>query len=145
MDHPTVTLLRAAYNALTKEISAATQEAAPALRPSHGNVMEQLDFEDGQRLTDLADGAGMAPQSIGELVDQLEDLGYVERRPDPDDRRVKRVYITPKGRKVSEIARDAVLETENALNDALGKKGLDAMRNQLQRIIDELSEGSGSR
>jgi DNA-binding MarR family transcriptional regulator len=143
MDHPTVTLLRAAYNALTKEISAATQQTAPALRPSHGNVMEQLDIEDGQRLTDLADGAGMAPQSIGELVDQLEDLGYVERRPDPDDRRVKRVYITPKGRTVSETARVAVLETETALNGVLGKKGLEAMRNQLQRIIDEVSQRSG--
>lgn len=138
MDLPTVALLRSAYNALSKEISAAMQEAAPDQRPSHGNVMEQLDFNDGQRLTDLAEGAGMAPQSIGELVDQLEELGYVERRPDPDDRRAKRIYRTEKGKKASDIARAAAFETEAVLNSLLGEKRLAELRWQLMRIVDEI-------
>lgn len=141
-DIPTVALLRAAYNTLSKEISAAVQQVAPDQRPSHGNVMEQLDFEDGQRLTDLADGAGMAPQSIGELVDQLEELGYVERRPDPDDRRAKRIYRTAKGEKASETARTTALATEAALSDLLGEDELAELRTQLARIVDVLG-GNG--
>lgn len=100
--------------------------------------MEQLDFDDGQRLTDLAEGAGMAPQSIGELVDQLEELGYVERRPDPDDRRAKRIYRTEKGKKASDIARAAAFETEAVLNRLLGEKRLAELRVQLMRIVDEI-------
>lgn len=138
MDIPTVALLRAAYNILAKEISVAVQEVAPDQRPSHGNVMEQLDFEDGQRLTDLAEGAGMAPQSIGELVDQLEELGYVERRPDPDDRRAKRIYRTAKGEKATETARTTAFATETALSDLLGEEELAGLRSQLLRIVDEM-------
>jgi DNA-binding MarR family transcriptional regulator len=142
MDLPTVALLRSAYNALSKQISVAMQEVAPDQRPSHGNVMEQLDFEDGLRLTDLAEGAGMAPQSIGELVDQLEDLGYVERRPDPDDRRAKRVYRTAKGRKASETARATAFGTEAELRDLLGDEELARFRMMLIRIVDEVG-GNG--
>lgn len=138
MNAPTVALLRAAYNTLSKEISTAVQEVVPDQRPSHGNVMEQLDFEDGQRLTDLAEGAGMAPQSIGELVDQLEELGYVERRPDPDDRRAKRIYRTAKGEKASETARTTAFATEAALSDLLGEEELAKLRSQLLRIIDQI-------
>jgi hypothetical protein len=40
--------------------------------------MEQLDFNDGMRVTDLAKGAELTPQSALELVDQLEALGYLD-------------------------------------------------------------------
>ncbi len=38
--------------------------------------------------------ARASPQSMGELVDDLETKGYVERRPDPADRRAKRIHLT---------------------------------------------------
>lgn len=138
MNLPTVALLRSAYNALSNRIGAAVREVAPDQRPAHGNVMEQLDMEDGQRLTDLARGAGMSPQSIGELVDQLEELGYVERRPDPDDRRAKRIYRTAKGRKASETAFRAAYATETELEQLLGEEPLDELRSRLRRIIEHL-------
>lgn len=137
MELPTVALLRSAYNALSTQIGSAVGRVAPDQRPSHGNVMEQLDLEDGLRLTDLAERAGMAPQSIGELVDQLEELGYVERRPDPDDRRAKRIYRTAKGKKVSETAVAAAFETEEDLKDLFGEERLAELRRQLMRIINE--------
>lgn len=143
MDLPTVALLRAAYNTLSKEISTAVQEVAPDQRPSHGNVMEQLDFQDGQRLIDLAEGAGMAPQSIGELVDQLEAMGYVERRPDPDDRRAKRIYRTNKAKRVSETARRTALAVEDELRALLGKDQLELLRSHLHRIIADVGSTHG--
>jgi DNA-binding MarR family transcriptional regulator len=45
--------------------------------------MEMLAIQDGLRLTDIAARAGMAPQSMGELVDDLVSKGYLERREDP--------------------------------------------------------------
>lgn len=133
---PTVALLRLAYHELANEVGAAVRRVAPDQRPAHGSIMEQLDFEDGQRLTDLADGAGIAPQSAGELVDQLESLGYVERRPDPDDRRAKRIYRTIKAKKASKAAIDAAQKSEHELKQLLGKKRLDALRNALEQIVE---------
>lgn len=136
MDIPTVALLRRAYNELANEIGAAARAVAPDQKPSHGNIMEQLDLEDGQRLTDLAEGAGMAPQSASELVDQLEALGYVERRPDPDDRRAKRIYRTARAKKASEAAIKAARRSEQELQKLLGEKRLRALRQDLKHIIE---------
>ncbi|MDQ3226562.1 MAG: hypothetical protein M3Q50_08035, partial [Chloroflexota bacterium] len=64
---PSSALLRLAYNTLAARIYAAVVAgtAFDDLRPSHGNTMEQLELEDGLRLTDLAARAGMTAQSMG--------------------------------------------------------------------------------
>ena len=136
MDIPTVALLRLAYHELAKEVGAAVRAVASDQKPSHGSIMEQLDFEDGLRLTDLAEGAGIAPQSAGELVDQLEALGYIERRPDPDDRRAKRIHRTAKAKKASKAAIAAAQRSEQELKTLLGGKRLTALREELKRIVE---------
>jgi DNA-binding MarR family transcriptional regulator len=68
----------------------------PELRPRHGAVLAYLD-EEGSRATELAAQSGRHKQVIGTLVDELVELGYVERQPDPADRRAKLVVPTAKG------------------------------------------------
>jgi DNA-binding MarR family transcriptional regulator len=92
-----------------------SEQGHPRLRPRHGAVMAYLD-EEGSRATDLAAQSGQHKQVIGTLVDELVELGYVERRPDPADRRAKLIVPTEKGR--DHMARsDAVIaemEAEHA-------------------------------
>ncbi|WIV57249.1 MarR family winged helix-turn-helix transcriptional regulator [Amycolatopsis nalaikhensis] len=66
------------------------------LHPRHGAVLAYLD-KDGVRATELSRLSGQHKQVIGKLVDELEELGYVERRPDPADRRAKLVCPTERG------------------------------------------------
>ncbi|GGK91995.1 hypothetical protein Sme01_54410 [Sphaerisporangium melleum] len=66
------------------------------LHPRHGAVLAYLDTE-GLRATELARLSGQHKQVIGTLVDELVTLGYVERRPDPADRRAKLVCPTERG------------------------------------------------
>lgn len=73
------------------------------LQPSHQVVFASL-APDGSRLTHLARRAGMTKQAMGQIVDDLERLGYVERTPDPADGRAKLVRFTPLG---LEFVRDA--------------------------------------
>lgn len=136
MDTPTVVLLRLARDLLSAEVGAEVRKVAPDQRRAQGSVMEQLDFEDGLRLTDLAKGAGMTPQAIGELVDQLEALGYVERRPDPDDRRAKRIYRTMRARRASEAAIDTAHRIDGELSELLGPERLAALKQDLIRIVE---------
>ena len=138
MDVPLFGLFRFAYNQLSQEVTAAVAEVVPEQKPSYGNVMEQLDYRDGMRLTDLAKGAGMAPQSIGELVDQLEDLGMVERRPDPDDRRAKRVYLTEKAREAQQAAFGAVMATDQKIVEILGPERFARLRADVIEVIEAL-------
>lgn len=134
---PSSALLRTAYNALAARIFASVVSGSDFddLRPSHGNAMEQLEIEDGLRLTDLAARAGITVQSMGELVDDLEVKGYVERRPDPDDRRAKRIYLTDRGRKNARVAKRATADVENYLAELLGQQRYHLLRCTLEDII----------
>ena len=136
-DPPSSALLRTAYNALAARIFASVVSGTnfDDLRPSHGNAMEQLEIEDGLRLSDLAIRAGITPQSMGELVDDLEVKGYVERRPDPDDRRAKRIYLTDRGLKNARVAKRATADVENYLAELLGEQHYDLLRGILKDII----------
>lgn len=66
------------------------------LKHRHGAVLAYLDPE-GVRPTELSRLSGQHKQIVGTLVDELEALGYVERRPDPSDRRAKLICPTERG------------------------------------------------
>jgi DNA-binding MarR family transcriptional regulator len=59
-------------------------------------------------MRELADHLVLDPSNLTALVDRLEELGLVERTVDPDDRRVKRVVLTPRGRALADEAVDFV-------------------------------------
>jgi len=134
-DPSTPTLLRTAYNALSAVIYRAVSQAGAAdLRPAHGNAMEMLAIQDGLRLTDIAARAGMAPQSMGEIVDDLVEKGYLTRREDPSDRRAKRIYLTRKGRESAQASRIALVEVERRISETLGPHDYQEMRRNLAAI-----------
>ena len=144
---PTNALLRTAYNALSARIFAGVKAGRDFddLRPAHGNAMEQLELHDGLRLTEMAARAGITVQSMGELVDDLEAKGYLERRPDPKDRRAKRIHLTTRGRRNARIAKQATADVEDHLADLLGRQRYQQLRRSLQEIIarDEQRNASG--
>ncbi|MFQ5534948.1 MAG: MarR family winged helix-turn-helix transcriptional regulator [Sphingomonadales bacterium] len=59
-------------------------------------VVAHLYRNDGQTQTELAEELDMEKAPLGRLLDRLEASGWVERRPDPHDRRAKRVFKTDK-------------------------------------------------
>jgi len=65
------------------------------------------------------------------LLDSLERLDYLERRPDPDDLRSKRVALTPRGTAAISVIRDAVGEIETTWAQQLGPKRFAQLRNLL--------------
>lgn len=67
------------------------------LRAAHTQVFESLD-RDGTRLTTMAERAQMSHQAMGEMVEELIRLGYLERVPDPADRRARLIRPTALGR-----------------------------------------------
>ena len=96
--------------------------------------MQFLD-EGGTRVSVLAERAQMTKQSMAELVAHLERLGYVERVPDPSDRRAKLVRATPRGKHLYAIARDVVAEIEAEWTTRLGKTKM----RQLRELLEELN------
>ncbi len=104
------------------------------LHPRHWAVLAYLD-EDGVRASELARLTGRHKQVVGRVVDELEDLGYVERQPDPDDRRAKLVVPTKKGLAQIRIADQAVAEIERRHAEAVGLRTYAEFRNVLRSMV----------
>jgi DNA-binding MarR family transcriptional regulator len=64
------------------------------------------------RPSDLAARMKVTKQALNYLLGDLERLGYLERHPDPDDRRSPRIALTDRGRELVPIIRGAVSQTE---------------------------------
>ena len=130
-------LLREPFLAGTKLLHQRFAERGhPEIRPAHGNVMQFLD-DGGTRVSVLAERAQMTKQSMAELVAHLERLGYVERVPDPSDRRAKLVRATRRGKQLYAIAREVVAEIEAEWTRRLGK----AKMRRLRELLEELNSG----
>lgn len=76
----------------------------------------------GARLTELARAAGMSKQAMGDLVNQCEAWGLVERTPDPLDARARRVGFTPVGLSWLQAFREAVEQAESEFRAAVGNE-----------------------
>jgi DNA-binding MarR family transcriptional regulator len=131
----TVALLGQAYSALGHKIVAGVVAAGFPQRPAHSGVFAHIDVEGGTRLTELARRANITPQAMGELVDDLERLGYVTRRPDPGDRRAKLIALTPRGVACVWAAFETIAGIEHRLEDILGERTLGTLRRALNRIV----------
>jgi DNA-binding MarR family transcriptional regulator len=105
----------------------------------HGAVIAHLD-EQGTRATELARRSGRHKQVIGRIVDELEELGYVERRPERDDRRAKLVVPTARGRKVMRFSDDVIGEIEQRAAEAVGPAAFDEFMRSLRGVVDALTE-----
>lgn len=91
---------------------------------------------EGSRLTELAAAAQVTKQTAGFLVDQLEQAGYVERRPDPTDARAKLVTIAPRGAEAVAASADVVAEVEAEWTAHLGARRVSALREALERLSE---------
>jgi DNA-binding MarR family transcriptional regulator len=103
------------------------------LRDAHEAVFAFLPGT-GTTLTELARRARMTKQSMGELVRDLEGLGYVERVPDPNDRRAKIITFTEKGRRADEVGVRAVLATEAGWRRRYGAQRVGEVRALLEEL-----------
>ena len=97
--------------------------------------MAHIDIAGGTRLSTLAARANVTPQAVGELVDDLERLGYVSREPDPDDRRAKRIVLMERGRASVRAALDTIAELEAELEATLGPEQYGELHRALRRIV----------
>ena len=137
-------LLREPYRIASERLHERFAESGhPEVRAPHGNVFAFLDYG-GTRVSELARRAQITKQSMGELVAHLERNGYVERVPDPDDRRAKLVRSTARGSELYAIARRFVAEVEAEWTERLGQRKMGTLRELLVELNAGLRPEPGS-
>ena len=90
----------------------------------------------GATIQELAQRANVRKQTMAQSVDQLVASGYVERRPDPNDRRATIVRLTAKGRQLRPRSHEAGARVERAWAAEIGSADLETLRAILTKLVD---------
>lgn len=107
-------------------------------------VLAFLSRRDGMPQVALAEELDLGKVALGGLIDRLEANGTVERRPDPVDRRVKRVFLTKAGAKLIKEIRASSAEAEDLILAGIDDDDLQAMVRALRGMKANLLKGLGA-
>lgn len=131
-------LLRLVHQHYADDIHAALVEAGFGdIRPTHANVFPFVPPE-GTTVTRLAELARVRKQTMAEAVEQLERMGYVERRPNPRDRRSRLVFLTERGAAVKPVTHATAARVEERWAQLTSPEELEALRASLLHLLAEL-------
>jgi len=91
-----------------------------------------------QRLSELADALCISRQAANQVIDQIESAGYVDRAPDPEDGRAKRLRLTRRGRRLVTDGTEAAAAIETVYCEILGTRKVAAFRADCTRLASYL-------
>jgi DNA-binding MarR family transcriptional regulator len=130
------TLLDLPQHDLSAQIDARLSRLGfPALRPAHTRLLCLLE-SGGVRLTDLVDALALPKQTVGDMLGDLEQLGLVERYPDPDHGVIKRVRLGAKGRVWAAEVKRVSDGAEGAWAGRLGRTKMKTLRDLLEQLAE---------
>jgi DNA-binding MarR family transcriptional regulator len=89
---------------------------------------------EGARPSELAARLRVSKQAVNHLLGRLEQLGYLARERDPDDRRSRRVTVTRRGEHAIQTIRTAVAEVEHEWEEKLGAARFARLRGLLTEL-----------
>ena len=107
------------------------------IRPPHDVVFALLNGKE-DRVVDLAKRGYMTKQAMGYLVGYLEQRGYVERVPDPNDKRAQLVQRTARGWKVTQLSRQLILEVQAEWAAQLGDVQMEQLIAMLRDLVKKV-------
>jgi DNA-binding MarR family transcriptional regulator len=133
-------LLRLVYQHYAQEIEGALREGGfNDIHPAAANVFPFVPPE-GITVSELADLARVRKQTMAQAVDQLERTGYVERRPNPRDRRSRLVFLTGRGASVPPVTHAAAERVEQRWAELTSPEELEALRAALLGLLTGLRD-----
>jgi MarR family transcriptional regulator, transcriptional regulator for hemolysin len=101
-------------------------------------VLVRLDRFEGLKQAELAEMLDLQPISLTRLLDGLAENGLIERRPDPEDRRAKRLYLTPAARPLIERLHDLGEDLMGTALAGLGPADIESMLAHLAIVKENL-------
>lgn len=117
--------------------------AEVGLNPPLFRILNLIDAAEGRSQQAIGEGIQVPPSRMVALVDELEQRGLVERRPDPADRRVRALYLTRKGRSALTRGREIAKSHEEEITRGMSDAERTRLTKLLQKMVDEQAIGKG--
>lgn len=112
------------------------------LNAAHMNVL-LYPGPHGKRPSEITGHSRMSKQAVNHLLNEVERLGYIERQPDRDDARSKRIALTRRGEALRLAIRQAVADVERDWERQLGARRFATLKSLLQELNASLSPVNG--
>lgn len=113
------------------------------LEPRHFALMRAIEAAEGQPQNALGDFLRIPPSSLVVVIDHLEQRKLVERRPDPNDRRARLLYLTAEGKQVLKEATELAMGFEATVCRGFSAEERDRLIGQLFQVVDNLGLARG--
>jgi len=110
------------------------------VRPAYLGSLMSLWHEDGLKMIDLGRKAGLEPSTMTGLLDRMERDGLVERRPDPADRRVLKIFLTGAGAGAREAVVRIVDETLTGIFSGIDAGEIEALKGLMRKVLINTKE-----
>jgi DNA-binding MarR family transcriptional regulator len=96
--------------------------------------------EEGISHSELADWLHVHPATVTNALKRMERAGFVERRADPQDQRVSRVYLTDAGHKIQDAVERVWAELEANAFEGFSEEERETLQGLLERVLENLRE-----
>lgn len=103
-------------------------------------VLSALMEKEGVIQGDLAQTLGIRAVTLGGLVDRMESKHWIERRPDENDRRAKRIWLTPSGRKLEKLIKKSLVDVHNIAIGDLPQESVEHLHDTITTIRENLRQ-----
>ena len=103
-------------------------------------IVLNIDMFEGTPSTQLGPNMGMESTSLSRSLNKLEDIGVIERKPDPNDKRKSIIHLTDTGHKSRDIAKNVVLEFNNKVFACCNETEIKMFFSVLKKINKVIAE-----
>jgi DNA-binding MarR family transcriptional regulator len=133
-------LLSLSFSAMNQELHNRLKEAGFGdVRPAHSFLFQGL-MPDGATAKTLVAHLGISKQAVSQMLDYLEECGYVARKPHPSDGRGKMVVLTERGWSLVRTKENIYKEIEQRWTRMIGSDHMKTLQQDLKHIIENVNE-----
>lgn len=107
---------------------------------SIGFVLLNIDSREGTPATKIAPLIGLESRSLTRMLKSMEGKGFIEKKPDPNDGRSVRIFLTDLGKEKKEISRRTVLSFNEGVRESISASRLQVffdVINEINKIVEE--------
>lgn len=101
-------------------------------------VLTYVSLHAGKSQGELAEELNMGKVAFGGVIDRLEKSGFIERRISPDDRRMKRVHLSARGRQLIAEIKEVSASVQTAALDGISSEELEHAISALTKMETNL-------
>lgn len=111
----------------------------PDLEPSAYPLLARIEREPDVRASELAEHIGVGRGTMSRQLGRMEQIGLIERRPDPDDSRGQLIRVTPEGGRRVEAAREARWAYLGRVLESWSPQDRELLADQMHRLNDSMT------